>query len=1084
MMRLSIVAIHGLNEDYNSAWLDPSSGTLWLRDLLPEYLYSARILLYGYTADAALSAPERPSDRILQHAQTLVAELEADRSGNNAARRPLIFVCHGIGGVILKRALAYSSSRVSKKVEHLYSVFVSTYGILFFGTPHEGLDKDGQLMFASDEDAEQSQIFHASSRNSETLQNINDSFMPLMKQFHVHFFWEQQGTRSKSGSILRVDESTAAPVYDDTERSGIEATHSQMCKFANVSAPGFSVVIATLRRYAHSANAVISRRWVHALESLEQLRHNEAAELVGADGLSTDTPIVYEKHSLTSRNRHFRVPYSASSIFTGRKDIFVRLEESILASGTHETSQVQKRFVLYGLGGSGKTQFCLKFVQDHRQSFWGIFWIDASTVENAEQGFASIAEIGGAGHSFIDNADDPSIDVSRFFPPGDRGHILLTSRNTECRYHETVGYQELKEMEKNEAITLLLRAAGKNHSDPKNRKLAGPIAQALGYLPLALDQAGASIRRNICSLKSYLTVYNRWRRQIMGRREIQGSEAYKYTVYTTWEVSFQMLKKLGETAAADASEILQIPIEKIDDENSSLPRLLHQEGPQWDTIRIRKALALLEQFSLISRDVHPEEESSSPSPSSDSSENHIEAESYSMHPLVHYWARDRIPVTEQRLWFETTATTLAKSITGRNEPSEQAYRRTLLPHIDFLLEEDYGSPLLGPDADISEIKIVSRLTDVYSECGRWNSARTLQEKVLQRRKAVHGLDHPDTLTAISSLGTTYWNSGMVTKALDLRRQELDQKIRLWGPKNMETLKAMDHLADTYWLSGRYAEAEEMGLKTVTEMKKSLNLTNPLLVRASTHLARAYKHSGQPEKALRIMSPIAEDCEKELGPEHEVVVNAQADLGMIYHEINQLSLAETKLQAVLNTRKRVLGEGHPYTMWAINDLAKILTSQGRAFEAEGMLTAILDTVRHVLGPEHVGMTMTLTNIVTACSSQGRFEQVDSMLSELRRIFTQKIKTREIDSLHPDYLFFLYQSARNRSQQGRIHEAERGFKELLPLCEEKLGTGHPRTQSVRARLKEMTLSQQRRTPTLQPVASEHVNLKHIQHKSVTL
>lgn len=207
-------------------------------------------------------------------------------------------------------------------------------------------------------------------------------------------------------------------------------------------------------------------------------------------------------------------------------------------------------------------------------SFWGIFWIDASTVQNAEQGFASIAQIGGAGHScedgklwltnlelswmlVIDNADDPSIDVSRFFPTGDRGNILLTSRNTECKYHETVGYQELKEMEENEAITPLLRAAGKDHSNPKSRKLAGPIVQALGFLPLALDQAGASIRRNICSLKSYLTAYNRQRRQIMGTREIQGSEAYKYTVYTTWELSFQVIK-LGDTAAADASEVLQM----------------------------------------------------------------------------------------------------------------------------------------------------------------------------------------------------------------------------------------------------------------------------------------------------------------------------------------------------------------------------------------------------------------------------------------------------------------------------------------------------------------------------------------------
>jgi hypothetical protein len=80
---------------------------------------------------------------------------------------------------------------------------VSTYAILFFGTPHNGsnkaalastsrkmlaalapskvIDTDGQLLDALEED-------------SEVLQNITDMFVPLMKHFRIYFFWEQEKT--------------------------------------------------------------------------------------------------------------------------------------------------------------------------------------------------------------------------------------------------------------------------------------------------------------------------------------------------------------------------------------------------------------------------------------------------------------------------------------------------------------------------------------------------------------------------------------------------------------------------------------------------------------------------------------------------------------------------------------------------------------------------------------------------------------------------------------------------------------------------------------------------------------------------
>ena len=75
--------------------------------------------------------------------------------------------------------------------------------------------------------------------------------------------------------------------------------------------------------------------------------------------------------SLGSQNEHFDIPQSVSSIFTGREDCLMELASLMFNSPVEDVSpgrqNAQKRFVILGLGGSGKTQFCCKFAQDNRR---------------------------------------------------------------------------------------------------------------------------------------------------------------------------------------------------------------------------------------------------------------------------------------------------------------------------------------------------------------------------------------------------------------------------------------------------------------------------------------------------------------------------------------------------------------------------------------------------------------------------------------------------------------------------------------------------------------------------------------------
>jgi protein SERAC1 len=130
----SIVAVHGLNGDAIKSW--SSEDICWLNhpDLLPKYVKRARVVAWGYNANiSSLTGNTTSSERILQHAQTLVAQLQADRdvSGStiqlnrypehlktdyliheyitknwqleDANNRPIIFLCHSLGGIIVKR---------------------------------------------------------------------------------------------------------------------------------------------------------------------------------------------------------------------------------------------------------------------------------------------------------------------------------------------------------------------------------------------------------------------------------------------------------------------------------------------------------------------------------------------------------------------------------------------------------------------------------------------------------------------------------------------------------------------------------------------------------------------------------------------------------------------------------------------------------------------------------------------------------------------------------------------------------------------------------------------------------------------
>ncbi|CEJ56419.1 Putative LipA and NB-ARC domain protein [Penicillium brasilianum] len=444
---VDIVFVHGLNGHPENSWTSKTSGCFWPVDLLPDVLAQLRprILTYGYNANVAAFTDGASRDSIVSHAETLASNLAANRNLRSCSDRPIIFVCHSLGGLVVKRALIYSRSLSNEKTEHLRSVYVSTFGILFLGTPHNGSDvaKWGLLLHKictavlPKKVMEGSpQLIKALQTNNETLQHINSLFADIMSRFHIYLFHETRSMDVRGTREIIVDEASAAPYFEGVERGGIEADHSHMCKFDDENSSGYEVVAEAILRYSREAPSVIADRWIEERKTRILEKKAKAREIYdGADdpvgqsmpNLNTPAtgqlvPILPRGSATNGRNSPVSDP-SKTNIGPLSRSLNSLPSQSqkepalfVAPPGFHpnaaffgmqkELEELHRRLfkakaraertmavLIAGVPGSGKTQLARQYVFTQRECYTGgVFWIDAKSRESVYKCFWEIAQ--------------------------------------------------------------------------------------------------------------------------------------------------------------------------------------------------------------------------------------------------------------------------------------------------------------------------------------------------------------------------------------------------------------------------------------------------------------------------------------------------------------------------------------------------------------------------------------------------------------------------------------------------------------------------------------------------------------------
>jgi tetratricopeptide (TPR) repeat protein len=388
----------------------------------------------------------------------------------------------------------------------------------------------------------------------------------------------------------------------------------------------------------------------------------------------------------------------------------------------------------------------------------------------------------------FDNADDPELSLTPYLPAGDRGDIIITSRNPGCKHYNTVGSREVGRLSVNDSVSLLTKMiSGATSPSQSAAEEYKKVVAALGSLALAIVQAGAYIRETSCTAQDYLDIYYRRRLSLLQDLPKHLGTDYRYSVYTTWQVSVDTIESRQDTVSRQTLRLLhllgfyhydQVPAQMFYNAGHQAQTLQNtpdylpwHEADFFDYRQsVQASVSLLASFSLVGRN-------------SDTS--------LSLHPLVHEWCRDRIGEDEQRLNYQRALLLLTSSVEWQFETGDYNFRRSLLTHVHELLRLRKQQSELGEEVKMQAWPSAAL---ILGENGWIGAAVQLLEEVLTLHKSKLGEDHPDTLSSMHNLAIRYSEAGRRTEALALSEQVWQLYKSKLGEDHPDTLGSMQLVA--------------------------------------------------------------------------------------------------------------------------------------------------------------------------------------------------------------------------------------------------------------------------------------------------
>jgi tetratricopeptide (TPR) repeat protein len=354
---------------------------------------------------------------------------------------------------------------------------------------------------------------------------------------------------------------------------------------------------------------------------------------------------------------------------------------------------------------------------------------------------------------------------------------------------------------------------------------------------------------------------------------------------------------------------------------------------------------------------------------------------------------------------------------------------------------DIGRPTLGA-THAHTILASDRLAAAYDAAGRHMDAIPVHERVLAERERELGPSHPDTLNARNSLARTYRAAGRGEDAVRLAERALADCERIQGPRHPDSLAARSELAQAYLSAGLRDEAIAVFEIALAGQKQALGPHHPDTLTARANLAHAYRAAGRPKQAISLFEETLADREKVQGADHPDTLAARGNLGSAYRAAGRLRDAIGAYKHALADRERVQGPDHPDTLTARANLADTYHLANKLKDALPLYERTFAGRERVQGPDHPDTITACGNLASAYHSA---RKLTLALPLYERTLADCERVHGAD--HPDTLASLGNLAHAYHTAGRLTEALTVFERTLAECERVLGPDHPLTETAR-------------------------------------
>jgi tetratricopeptide (TPR) repeat protein len=711
-------------------------------------------------------------------------------------------------------------------------------------------------------------------------------------------------------------------------------------------------------------------------------------------------------------------------MLAGREELLMTLDARLAAGDGPAPCTAS----LCGLGGAGKTSVAVEYAYRHLDEVKIAWQFPAEAATVLAAGFAELAtQLGVQGladardpvasvHAVLarfpaswllifDNAEDRA-SVARFLPPAGPGRVLITSRNPDWPQPLDVPV-----LDPDVAAGFLV-----NRTGDQDWQAARDLADILGGLPLALEQAAAYIRATGDTLAGYLALFRERRPELLARGEPAG---YSKTVASTWALAFDRLQHT-EPGAVGLLRLLAfcapeaVPLRLLLRARPELAgRLGDAVAPVLaplleDPLAAGDAIAALRRYSLVT-------------PAGDGS--------VSVHRLVQAVTEDQMPAELAGEWRQAAAALIEVAIPGDTAPpGTWPACAALLPHAQAALSDDSAG--------------MARIADYLGWSGSYAAARDLQRRVLDAQERNLGPEHPHTLTARVNLA--YWTgeAGDPAAARDRFAELLPVYQRVFGPEHLDTLGIRLQLARRTGQAGQAAAARDQFAALLPVYQRVLGPEHRDTLGIRYQLARRTGQAGEAAAARDQFAELLSIYERVHDHEGLGTLGARHELARWTGDAGDVAAARDQFAELLPGCERILGPEHPHTLSTRANLARFTGEAGDPAAARDQLVALLPTRERISGPEHPYTLTTRHELARQVGPAG-----DPAAARDQLVALLPVRERISGPEHPDTLTARASLARFTGEAGDPAAARDQLVALLPICERISGPRHPDTLTIR-------------------------------------